>query len=309
VLIVAAATRRGLLAALAEDGRPDAAAAALGLDARAVRATAAALAEIGFLEHADGADPAADGPYRLTARGAALLGPQPDGSDPAADVLLTARMIEHHLRLPEVLETGRAVEDLAPGGGAGEHARFMRAMRHVARPRAPEVAAALPPPRPGAAMLDVGGAPGTYAFALAGAGWDVTVLDLAGPLEVTGQELAAAGIATLAGDMTQAMPAGPWDGIYMGNVTHLFGPATVAALLARAGAVLASGGVLVVQDFVRGRTLRAGRFAVTMLLATDEGRTYSLEDYERWLEAAGCPLERAVEIAAGEHMLLIGRRR
>src|SRR5581483_4571847 len=121
VLIVAAATRRGLLAALAEDGRPDATASALALDPRATRATAAALAELGYLA-VDGADPAADGPYRLTPRGAALLAPQPDGSDPAADVLLTARMVELHVRLAEVLETGAAVEDLAPGGGAGEHA-------------------------------------------------------------------------------------------------------------------------------------------------------------------------------------------
>ncbi|MDX6646400.1 MAG: hypothetical protein QOK40_2127 [Miltoncostaeaceae bacterium] len=308
VLIVAAATRRGLVAALADDGRPDAAAAVLGLDARAARVTAAALEELGYLEGDDGAAGGGNGAYRLTPRGRALLGPQPDGSDPAAEALLSARMIEHHLRLPEVLESGAAVANLAPGGGPGEHGRFVRAMRHVARPRAPELAAALPPPRPGARLLDVGGAPGTYAFALAGAGWRVTVLDLPGPLEVTRSDLEAGGIAAVPGDMTEALPPGPWDGIYLGNVSHLFGPETAAALLARAGSALSPGGVLAVQDFVRGRSPRAARFAVSMLLATDAGGTYALHDYRRWLEAAGCPLERTVDIAGGEHLLLIGRR-
>src|SRR5205823_2714051 len=139
-------------------------------------------------------------------------------------------------------------------------------------------------------------------------GWRVTVLDLAGPLAVTGAELEAAGIATIAADMTEALPPGPWDGIYLGNVTHLFGPEDVAALLARVGAVLSPGGVLAVQDFVRGHSIRAARFAVSMLLATPAGDTYALDDYRGWLAAARCPLERTVEIAAGEHMLLIGRR-
>jgi SAM-dependent methyltransferase len=308
VLIVAAATRRGLMTALARDGRPDAAADALGLDRRATRVTAAALAELGYLAGAEGAEAPASGRYGLTERGRALLGPQPDGSDPAGDALLSARMIAHHLRLADVLESGAAVDSLEAGGGAGQHERFVRAMRHVARPRAPEVVAALPPPRPGARLLDAGGAPGTYALALAAAGWAVTVLDLPEPLAVTGAELEAAGVATVAGDMTERLPPGPWDAVYMGNVTHLFPPGAVAALLARAGAALAPGGALAVQDFVRGRSPRAARFAVSMLLATDGGDTYGLEDYRRWLAAAGCPLERAVEIAGGEHLLLVGRR-
>ena len=45
-----------------------------------------------------------------------------------------------------------------------------------------------------------------------------------------------------------------------------------------------------------------------MLLATDAGETYALGAYRRWLEAAGCPLERTVDIAGGEHLLLVGRR-
>jgi hypothetical protein len=294
--------------ALARHGSPEGAAAALGLDPRATSVTAAALAELGYLAAADGAGASENGRYRLTERGRALLGPQPDGSDPAGEALLSARMIAHHLRLADVLESGAAVDSFEAGGGAGEQGRFVRAMRHVARPRAPEVAAALPPPRPGARLLDAGGAPGTYALALAGAGWAVTVLDLPEPLRLTGAELEAAGVAAVAGDMTEALPPGPWDGIYMGNVTHLFGPEAVAALLARAGAALAPRGALAVQDFVRGHSRRAARFAVSMLLATDAGGTYGLEEYRRWLEGAGCPLERTVAIAGGEHLLMIGRR-
>lgn len=184
----------------------------------------------------------------------------------------------------------------------------MRAMRHVSAPRAVVTAGAVGAPRGRGRLLDVGGAPGTYARAFAAAGWDVTVLDLPGTLEITAAELRAAGVAAVAGDVTRALPAGPWDAVYLGNVLHLLGPAAAERLLARAGAALAPGGVLAVQEVVGGLSGQAPSFAVLMLMATPEGEVHREHDYRRWMAAAGCPVERLVALEGGWHHLVLGRR-
>jgi len=300
ILILAAADRCGLLSQAAEGAAPDAAAAALALDRRAVRVVYEALEGLGYVERSDGA-------FALNDRGRRLLGPQPDESDPVADVRLSERAIRQHLRLPEVLRTGVGVDDVS-GGPPEEIAGFSRAMRHVASRRAPEVVAAVGPPPPGGRLLDVGGAPGLYARAFAAAGWSVTVLDLPDPLSVAGDLLKADGIATVAGDMTVELPPGPWDCAFLGNVTHLFSPETAARVLRLAGAGLAPGGLLAVGDMVRDRSPRAAQFAVLMLVASRTGDTYRESQYREWMAAAGCPLERVVDIDGGWHQLLLGRR-
>ena len=301
VLAVAAALRVGLVERLDEGESPQQAAEALGMDGRATRILCGALQGFGYLETGG------DGETRLTARGSALLGPDAQGRDPAADILLSARAIANHLRLADTLRSGRPVDDVSQATD-DEQARFMRAMRHVASRRASETVAAVGAPPPGGRLLDAGGAPGTYARAFAAAGWRVTVLDLPQALSITGRELRAQGIAAVEGDMTETLPEGPWQCVYLGNVTHLLGPEQVADLLTRAAAALVPGGILAVQDLVRGRNRRAPAFALLMLLATEAGDTYDEDAYRAWMAAAGCAFERVVEIEGGEHQLMLGRR-
>lgn len=302
-LIVDAALQTGLLGALADAPAPEPAAdlaVRAGLDPRAVRIVAGALVALGYLE----GDAAGLG---LSARGRALLASEPGGADPAASVGLTARAIASHLRLAETLRHGHAGDDVSAGDPA-TRARFMGAMRHIAGPRAPAVTAALGPPPPGATLLDIGGAPGTYARAFAAAGWAVTVFDLPDTLALGADELRAAGVATVAGDATETIPEGPWDAVYLGNIVHLFDPEGAAALLARAGAVVAPGGALAVQEVVRDLSIPGARFAVMMLLSTPLGDSYTEAEHRDWMAAAGCPLEAVVALEGGMHHLLIGRR-
>jgi SAM-dependent methyltransferase len=139
-------------------------------------------------------------------------------------------------------------------------------------------------------------------------GWDVTVLDLPETLEIGAQALADAGVATVAGDAGRALPDGPWDVVYLGNVVHLFGPDDAAALLRRAGAALAPGGVLAVQEMLGDLSPQGPGFGVMMLLSTPAGDAYPEADHRAWMAAAGCPVERVVPIADGWHHLLLGRR-
>lgn len=167
----------------------------------------------------------------------------------------------------------------------------------------------MPPPDVGATLLDVGGAPGTYAAAFIAAGWEVTVVDQAAQIEIEAENLRAIGAAAVVGDMTRELPPGPWGAVYLGNVVHLFGHDQAAAIVARAGAVIAPGGVLAIQEVVLGRATVAARFGVTMLLGTEAGEAFTEDDYRGWMAAAGCPLQQIVEVQEGRHHLFLGRRR
>jgi hypothetical protein len=301
VLIALAAVETGLLESFAEPREPSGAARAAGLDPRAVRIVAAALADLGYLE--DGGD----GALALTPRGAALLGPGRDGADVAGGLDLEARAMRSHLALADALRTGRPVDDVSAGDPATLE-RFARAMRHIAAPRVATTVAAIGPPPPGGRLLDVGGAPGSYARAFAAAGWEVTVLDLPAALAVAG-DLEGAGVRAVAGDATTALPEGPWEAVYLGNLVHLLDPGAAGALVARAGAALGVGGLLAVQEVLGDASPQGPGFGVMMLVSTPGGEAYAGADYRRWMATAGCPVDRVVALEEGWHHLLLGWRR
>jgi SAM-dependent methyltransferase len=301
VLIPLAALETGLLAGFRDGASPADAARAAGLDARAAGIVARALADAGLLA------PAGDGDaLQTTARGDALLAPAGDGTDAAGGLFLEARAIRSHLALADTLRTGTPPDDVSLGDRPTRE-RFMRAMRDVTAPRIPEVLAAVGPPPPGGRMLDVGGAPGVHARAFAAAGWDVTVLDLPETLEIGADDLRAADVATVPGDATEALPEGPWDAVHLGNIAHLLDREGAAALIARAGALLRPGGLLLIGE-VLGDHPQGPGFGVMMLVSTPGGDAWTEADHREWMAAAGAPLERLVPVQAGWHHLLVGRR-
>lgn len=299
-LLVSGALESGLLARFAEPSTPEEAARAAGLDPRAAGIVARALVDVGCLEQAGA------GALRLAGWGAVLVG-SPEGDDLAGALALEARAMRSHLALAQTLLTGRPQDDVS-GGDRATRERFMRAMRQVAAPRVPATVEALGAPAPGARLLDIGGAPGTYALAFAEAGWDVTVLDLPGTLEIGAPALHAGGVSTVAGDATRQIPDGPWDVVYIGNVIHLLGPAQAAALVARAAGALAPSGRLAIQEVLGDLSPQGPAFGVMMLVSTEAGDAYPRAAYAEWMAAAGCPLERVVSLEEGWHHLLLGGR-
>lgn len=107
------------------------------------------------------------------------------------------------------------------------------------------------------------------------------VRDEYGLSEVDGLEL-------VGGDFTtDALPDGPFDVVLLSNVIHIYGPEENRRLVAEAARVAAPGGVVAVQDFLRGRSGRAARFGLVMLMRTDSGNTYAEVEVRRWMEEAG----------------------
>ena len=99
--------------------------------------------------------------------------------------------------------------------------------------------------------------------------------------------LHAAGVETTAGDMNEGLPDGPFDAVYFGNTSHMYGPRENRELFARMRAPLAPGGLLVVREYVRGLGGDAALFAVNMLVTTARGNTYTAGEYRDWLAQAG----------------------
>ncbi|MDT8436518.1 MAG: methyltransferase [Gemmatimonadota bacterium] len=310
-LAVATALELGIVDAMAAGpAGADALAARLGLAPRGVAVLLGALEGAGVARR----DP--DG-WRLTGTGRAHLA---DRTCPEFE----GDSLRHWLRsvrrwageLERVVRLGREAAGCADGPGAGAPeddglAAFMAAMANRDPATVAGAADAIRAAAPGArTLLDVGGGPGAYARALVARGFEVTLLDRPEVVEYVGGAYGLADVAGLslaAGDFLEELPRGPFDVILLANVTHIYGPATNEALVARAAARLAPGGLLAVLDFVRDVSGFAALFAITMLLNTEAGGTYGLDEYAAWMEAAG--LERVrVQSLDPDRQLVLARR-
>lgn len=298
-IIVGAALRDGLIPAVAHETLPAVEVAQrLDMNGRAVQVLLSALVEVGLLDE--------------TPEGFRLLdehrGPLLDIEDEryvGGSVVHRFELIHAWTQLPQVLKTGAPVEDRTRPNFGGT-AAFIQEMRRTARSGAEGVARAVLPLLPeGASILDVGGGPGTNAEAFARGGLRVTVFDRPEVIEQMRSVLEKSGIATAEGDMNEDLPSGPFDALYFGNTSHMYGPRENRALFHRMRGSLAPGGLLVVREFVRGMSDDAALFAVNMLIITANGGTYTAEEYEDWLREAGFAEVEFIPVPGrGTHLVL-----
>jgi SAM-dependent methyltransferase len=223
------------------------------------------------------------------------------------------RLITNHwndwLRLMESVKTGEPLDKDEPE--APDYRRqFTWAMHHRTLETAPMIAAQLPL-KGVKTLLDLGGGPGTYAMAFLSKnpGLQATVCDRPEALEVA-KEIAAthrtgARLSYLPLDLLSDDIPGRFDVIWYSNVLHIYSPEQNLNVFRRARAALADGGRLIIQDaFLHDREgvfpEEASLFAVSMLLFTETGNTYSLADTTAWLKKAGFSSVRAVKMAKGK---------
>ncbi|MFZ5651250.1 MAG: methyltransferase [Bacillota bacterium] len=190
------------------------------------------------------------------------------------------------LKLPEVIKTGVPVKRERSGKALKS---FIQSMAVHAKKFAPVIARdIIGSPGTAPRVLDIGGGPLTYAREFASLGSSVTVLDLPDVVELMKPAIKEGEkIEMLAGDLTVGLPPGPFDLAYLGNICHIFDEDENKRLFRRVYDVLAPGGRMAIQDFVRGVSPRAAMFGVNMLVNTPGGGAWTMEQYREWITGAG----------------------
>jgi ubiquinone/menaquinone biosynthesis C-methylase UbiE len=152
-------------------------------------------------------------------------------------------------------------------------------------------------------IIDIGGGAGTFAEALALALPDAQVILVDRPevLMVARRRLPAElieeRVVLVARDFNAegiplaGSPPGGYDLALLSSLLHLQGPEDNARLLSRVHDVLEPGGQVAIREFLVDesgtRPTEAALFAIAMLVTSERGRCYSLEEIKAWLHAAG----------------------
>ncbi len=293
--LVAAASKAGIFRGLLEEpAEAPELADRLDLDRRAVEILLAALADLELLIDVSGQ-------YRLREVARRCLA-DPDGPEYQAGGLpLWLENLRAFTRLPEVLERGGPLDEHDGDEGEDEErdeeglADFMAAMAAAPEERIQRLAdrclERLEPegdrrPR----LLDLGGGPGHMSRVFVERGFRATLFDRPDTVDFVGREYGLEreeDVELVGGDFLEdPLPEGPFDVVLLSNIVHIYAPDTNRRLLEKVAGVTRDGGVAAVADFLRGRSPRAARFALVMLLRTDEGNTYTGEEISSWMTDA-----------------------
>ena len=234
---------------------------------------------------------------------------------------LMQRQWKEWSRLTEVVTSGIPVDSQEPE--TPEYRRsFTWAMHHRSQEPAQQVAQQVKM-KTAHSFLDLGGGPGTYALAFLKANpqLQATVMDRPAALEVAQilakQASVESRLSLQAGNFIKDKIAGTYDIVWYSNVLHIYSPSENLKVLRKIKRALKPGGRLIIQDTFLAdaqglRPLETNLFAVTMLLYTDTGNTYSIQDVRTWLHKAGLSRTRLIRLQKGtgdwEGQLLEGRQ-
>ena len=198
---------------------------------------------------------------------------------------------------------------VSPSQRMNEIRAFIGAMHLIASPLAPGIVAAVCP-FSSRALLDVGGAMGTYtvAFLQAVPEMKATLFDRPEVIEIARPFLKSVGllhrVTLVAGDFYQdEFPKGH-DLAFVSAIIHQNSSEQNLNLFLKAFRSLDSGGRVIIRDHVmdpdRTRPVEGAIFAVNMLVATTGGNTYTFDEIRAGLTQAGFINIRLLQ--PGEHM-------
>lgn len=205
------------------------------------------------------------------------------------------RFLESTARTLDILRDGGPVD--ATDGGVKRHdPEHTRAFLDMLDRRSVESAQLTfdwisPKMPPGGLMLDVGGGHGRYARTFADAGYQATLLDFPHVIDYARKKHQDS-IRYIPGDFHDVSElGGPYDLIFLSNIVHGEPNDNNARLMTKLAKALVPKGRIVIKDmFVdsHGRDpANAVFFNLTMLFYTQGGRSYRVDEAERWLTDAG----------------------
>ncbi|GKZ14156.1 class I SAM-dependent methyltransferase [Haladaptatus sp. T7] len=290
-----AARETGIIdAVMFRAGTPAEVAAETDVTERAARITLSAMTELGFLERVDGEYEATNRALGLFAKtDVRSIGTVPHQMD----------CLDRWFALPETMRTGRPPEP------ADEWtANFMGAMATIDDGTVRTCVTEAVHENPDAErVLDIGGGPGSFSKEFARRGYDVTLFDQSDVIDVDRTFLEHEPIELVPGDATDDLPTG-FDLAFCSRVAHALGPAENRALSKNVYDALEPGGVAVFIDKVRGWADDAALFGAHMLAQTENGDTYTEDQFEGWFDDAGFDDFEIRDVPGTNQQAIVGYR-
>lgn len=282
----------------------------LGCDERAMTILLDALASIGVLVKGETK-------YALAPGLAPLL---VDSSPQSVTAMLRhqANCLRRWSRLPWVVQDGGPA-DPSPSlrGAEADHAAFIEAMNVVSILVADHLIREI---NPGGfrCVLDIGGASGTWtrSWLLTEPNARAILFDLPNVIPMARERIERSGLAErvelVAGDYnTDSLPRGA-DLVWVSAIIHQNSPAQNRSLYARIAEAIEPGGIVMIRDVVMEESRTAppmgALFAVNMLVATDEGNSYTLSEIRADLTSAGFTDVKLIRRDEGMHSVVSARR-
>ena len=264
-------------------------AAKLGSDARGTKVLLDALTALGFLQKI--ADK-----YGVPLDVARILSEEsPDNILPA--LRHQANGLRRWNQLARIIQTGKPAKcEPSIRGQAADEAAFIGAMDNFSAPIADRIVRKLRSLK-FRHLLDVGGGPGTWtiAFLRAAPGARATLFDLPSVIPLAKKRIIKAELGDrvtfVAGDYCRdELPVGA-DFAWLSAIAHQNSREQNRALFGKIYSALKDGGNLVIRDVVmeesRTKPAFGAMFAVTMLVATEGGGTYTFDEFQDDLTSAG----------------------
>ncbi|HET6216441.1 MAG TPA: methyltransferase [Acidobacteriaceae bacterium] len=210
------------------------------------------------------------------------------------------QLIPKWLHLNKIVETGNPVTSVnQEGAGSDFFAQFVNDIFPMSYPAAQTLTRHLSesgmsgPVR----VLDLAAGSGVWGIAMAQGSEKVSVTAVDWPevIPITRKTVSRFGLAErysfVAGDLLQADFGTGHTVATLGHILHSEGRERSRELLKKTVKALASGGIIVVAEFLvnadRTGPLNGLFFALNMLVNTDSGDTYSFEEISSWLKDAG----------------------
>jgi len=207
--------------------------------------------------------------------------------------------------LDEVLKTGK------PRHRFHDREAFILGMHNIASIKARDVIDVMEL-RGVRTALDLGGGPGTYSIEMARRGIKVTLFDLPETIEIARKVMRqekADGIVLMGGDFMSDDIGKDYDLVFVSQILHSYSGKDNLQLLRKCKKALNEGGRIGIQEFYLGRTrthpLQGALFSVNMLVNTEGGRCYSIEEIRSWLLKTG--LKRIRKSLIDDAVVIVGQ--
>lgn len=236
-----------------------------------------------------------------------------------ARALLASRLWGLWSNLTEVVREGKSAKDIFALSETPpeQMASFAQAMYEISKDRAQKVAQAISSLKFNS-LLDVGAGPGTYtiAFLKDHPETRATVFDLPPVIDVARiyveQEELQDRVSFVEGNFEEDPLPKNHDLIYLSAIIHINNIEKNEALFQKCWESLEPGGALLIRDYILENTKtkprRGAVFAVNMLVATQGGKNYTLEELEQSLKKCGFEDIHFVEENPEGDSLLLARK-